>query len=197
MKMVFQRTLELTPNYTFEAADNLNENLRSTLNLHGNIAECGVYRGGTGLLIAEAVNKYAPQKKVFLLDSFEGLPKHLRCELDVEPGEFAESVDINKVQELFSEFRNVILLKGWFQDTFPQIVKEKFCFVHLDVDYVESYRQCYEFFWPRLVKGGRIICDEYGESIYAGVRAVTDNYFKRKKCISENLGRQCLIIKSM
>ena len=43
--------------------------------LTGHFAECGVYRGGTALLLARALSDDANNRRLYLFDSFKGLPK--------------------------------------------------------------------------------------------------------------------------
>ena len=55
--------------------------VKKTEKIEGDIAEVGVYKGGSAKLICEATNK----KPVYLFDTFEGLPD--LCEID-DPKQF-------------------------------------------------------------------------------------------------------------
>jgi hypothetical protein len=51
--------------------------------------------------------------------------------------------------------------EGWFQDTLPTIPIGKIALLRLDVDFVESLDLCLEHLYPKLVKGGWFVCDDY------------------------------------
>ena len=62
-----------------------------------------------------------------------------------------------------------------------EIKNEKFSFVHIDVDLYEPTMKSLEFFFPRLVKGGIIVCDDYNSNIFNGAKKAWDKYFKNIK----------------
>ncbi len=57
--------------------------LESTLELPGDVIECGVYRGGTLAKIFRTVSKCSADKQVFACDSFEGFPEEDVGRIDV------------------------------------------------------------------------------------------------------------------
>ena len=48
--------------------------------------------------------------------------------------------------------------------------------MHIDVDLYEPTRGCLEYFYPRLVEGGVMICDDYGAPLYPGAHKAWDEY---------------------
>jgi hypothetical protein len=40
------------------------------------------------------------------------------------------------------------------------LLEPKFCIAHLDVNLYESYRECLQFFYPRIVVIGIVLVDE-------------------------------------
>ena len=52
--------------------------------------------------------------------------------------------------------------------------------VHLDVKLYKSYRDCLKFFYPRLVRGGIIILNDYLSIKSKGCKKAVDDYFKNK-----------------
>tara|TARA_X000000950_G_scaffold286754_1_gene396689 strand:- start:10872 stop:11237 length:366 start_codon:yes stop_codon:yes gene_type:complete len=54
----------------------------------------------------------------------------------------------------------IIFKKGFFPNSFKGF-DEPISFLHLDVDLYSSYKDCLEFFFPKLVKGGIVTFDEY------------------------------------
>jgi len=70
--------------------------------------------------------------------------------------------------------------KGWIPSRFNEVKNQKFSFVHIDVDLYEPTLESLKFFFPRLVKGGVIICDDYNSKIFDGAKKAWDKYFKNK-----------------
>jgi len=144
--------------------------VKQTAKIEGDIAEVGVYRGGSSKLICEAKGK----KKLHLFDTFEGLPPlhHEDSEKQFYENQFSSSFD--NVKAYLKNYQDVYLYKGLFPSTAEPITNEKFSFVHLDVDLYESTLDCIKFFYPRLEKGAILISHDYG---YApGVKKAFDDF---------------------
>lgn len=112
--------------------------------------EFGVFSGQTINFIAE----HAPGK-VYGFDSFEGLPEDWRT--GYGKGKFAVS-RLPKVRE------NVTLVKGWFNETLPEFLREhdeKVTLLHVDCDLYSSTRTIFDLLGSRLVDGSVIVFDEY------------------------------------
>lgn len=163
--------------------------VNNTKNIKGDIAEVGVYKGGTAKVIAMAKGP----KKLYLFDTFEGLPK--RTEHDNEElhkGLF--HVEFEEVKKYLQGEKEVYFYKGLFPKTAKPIENVMFSFVHLDVDLYESTLDCLKFFYPRMSKGGIIISHDYQN--LNGVRKAFDEFFEKKlEPIIEMSGSQCLVIK--
>ena len=164
--------------------------IENTKKIEGDIAEVGVYKGGSAKLICE--NK--GNKKLYLFDSFEGLPNPSDRDTDgFCKGSF--KYDFNMVKNYLKGYENVYLYKGFFPKTSKPIKDKMFSFVHLDVDLYDSTLECLKFFYPRMSKGGIIISHDY--MWIKGVRKAFDSFFKDKsEPIIEMSGSQCLIVKT-
>lgn len=165
--------------------------VKRTEKIKGNIAEVGVYRGGSAKLICEAKGK----KNLYLFDTFEGLPE--LCENHDEPssfhkGQFASSIE--DVKNYLKKYSNFYIYKGLFPNTAKPIKNKKFSFVNLDVDIYESTLNCLKFFYPRMSIGGIIISHDY--NTIRGVRKAVDYFFKNKpETIIELSTSQGLVVK--
>lgn len=116
----------------------------------GEIAECGVWQGGS----AKVISRGGP---IHLFDTFTGMPKNDDpCGL-VE-GSFG-NVSKEEVQEYLPNAR---IYAGLIPETFKGLENLVFRFVHIDVDLYQSTRDCLEYFLPRMSKGGIIVFDDYG-----------------------------------
>jgi O-methyltransferase len=148
--------------------------------LPGDFAECGVYRGGSALLLCRTLQDTS--KRLYLFDSFQGLPaldaKHDRT-VDFREGQF--SVSAETVRQLLSDFRQRIdLREGWIPDTFRGLESTLYAFAHIDVDLYQSTLDCCSYFYPRLIPGGVLLFDEYGAPSAHGEKDAVDEYFGNK-----------------
>ena len=166
---------------------------KSQSKLDGDMAEVGVYQGGSAKLIAEVKN----EKELYLFDTFEGLPKV--SEKDTHfgasywtTGEFSNT-SLENVENYLSNYKNIYCYKGKFPETSEPIKTKKFSFVHLDVDLFQSTIDCLEFFYPRMINGGIILTHDYHTD---GVKQAFNEFCKDKKIPQiQLLGSQCAITK--
>jgi len=153
--------------------------LRSALALPGDLAECGVYKGGTARLIAGTRTASGVRKRLFLLDTFKGMPEPTAgLDSTWRAGDLGD-VDIEEVKQFLVDLPDIVFLPGLFSDTLLQLAESKFCFVHVDADLYTSVRECCEFFWPRMVNGGVVVFDDYGFPNCPGAKKAIDEYFAR------------------
>lgn len=160
--------------------------------LHGNMAEIGVYKGGSAKIIAE--NK-KPDKKLFLFDTFEGMPETGPEDNYHIKGNFSDT-NYEIVCTGLKDFDNVHVYKGEFPKYNSEAIElDTFSFVHIDVDIYKSYMDCLNFFWPRLVRNGIMVFDDYHEESCLGAKKAVDDFFadKIEKPIWPCWSQVCLI----
>jgi hypothetical protein len=164
--------------------------VKATQKIEEDIAEVGVYRGGSGKLICLAKKN----KSLHLFDTFEGLPTPTSLDntSQFHKGEYKASLE--SVKNYLKDCPNVEIYKGVFPLTAGPIKNKKFSLVHLDVDLYESTLNSLKFFYPRMNSGGVIISHDYPDS--PGVKKAIVDFTKNKKSpIIEMSGSQCLIVK--
>ena len=162
--------------------------------LAGAIVECGVFKGGSAAVMTLAAS---PQRRIWLFDSYAGLPEptaedgqksveysgHRVREDDrgaLEPiGECVGPLDV--VKELFFEKlavdpSRVMIRQGWFQDTLPHSRYEigTIAVLRLDGDWYDSTKVCLENLYDLVVPGGFVIIDDYG--YWEGCRRAVDEF---------------------
>lgn len=168
--------------------------LKQVLSLDGEVAEVGVYKGGTAKLFAMILKNNKSSKLLHLFDTFEGMPDTSSKDLHSK-GDFANT-SLEQVSKHLSEFNLVQIYKGLFPDTALSITEKFFCFVHVDIDIFKSAIDCCKFFYPRLVSGGILIFDDYGFPSCPGVKDAVDDFFRDKRESPCYLSTgQCFIIK--
>jgi len=141
----------------------------------GDMAEVGVYRGGTAFLMASVIR--GSGKELHLFDTFSGLPETSPGFDLHRTGDFSDTGAAG-VSDLLSEFFGVYLYPGFFPDTVPAGWGSKvFSYVHIDVDIFRSAGDCCRYFYPRMAAGGIMIFDDYGFPSCPGIRRAVDEYF--------------------
>ena len=142
----------------------------------GDLLEVGVWRGGTGCLLAGRCRDLGIAGSVFLCDTFTGVVKAGTQDSIYVGGEHADTskdVVIGLARRL--DLPNVEILQGMFPDeTASSIAARRFRLCHIDVDVYELAAQTFEWVWPRLVRGGIVIFDDYGFYSCAGVTRFVD-----------------------
>jgi O-methyltransferase len=144
----------------------------------GDFLEVGVWRGGTGALIAAQSAQLCPSAKVFLCDTFTGVVKTGSRDTIYKDGMHADtSAEI--VKQLLTEcaLSNAIVLQGVFpEETAGQIEDRRLRFCHIDVDVYQSSKDICEWVWPRLVSGGIVLFDDYGMRGTEGVQRFVNEW---------------------
>jgi len=157
---------------------------RSVAHLAPATAECGVYTGGSSFLICKEGEAKGHLKAHYAFDSFEGLSAptpndtpHTETAYLWNEGDLA--VDEDHVRSLLEPCKSVKFFKGWIPDRFDEVSDDQFSFVHVDVDLYEPTLASIEFFFPKLVPGGILLCDDYGSEVCPGARLALDEYSQR------------------
>lgn len=149
----------------------------ASLALEGDVAQVGVYKGGTAKIIVTCFRH--TQQKVYLFDTFEGLPPVSAHDGDktVTDKHFKfEDVILSDLKNDFAQFPHVEFRQGLFPSTAVGLEHKKFSFVYLDADLYESTRDGLNFFYPRMVPGGVILLDDYKSDTWPGVIKAVDEF---------------------
>ena len=159
--------------------------------------ECGVHQGGGVFAWAHlsvTLEPYNYSRKVIGFDTFEGLPKTTQND-EVKSG-WLSNTSLDSVKQYLSNYENLFFYKGYFPQTAKNLTSEKFCLVHLDTDLYQSTLDSLEFFWPKMVKGGRIISHDYNAGNIGGVKQAFKEFFKESpEMLIEIADTQVLVVK--
>lgn len=164
----------------------------------GVFVECGVWRGGSAMVIAETLSHLKCYTyDLYLYDTFEGM---------AEP----EDVDVNLVGEVahqkWSEsqkgtintwcyasledvkknllktnypLNKVKFIKGKVEDTIPDTIPSEIALLRLDTDWYSSTYHEMKFLYPLLVEKGVLIVDDYGH--WLGSSKAVNEYLSEEK----------------
>jgi O-methyltransferase len=131
--------------------------------LKGDIVEVGVWRGGTGALLAKAAESYS-NCKVYLADTFTGVVKASSQDTTYKGGEHADT-SIEMVEKLLADLHvnNTVLLQGIFpNEVHLNNAQPAIRLCHIDVDTYASAKDIFDYIWPYIVPGGCVVFDDYG-----------------------------------
>lgn len=160
----------------------LYKNLKRTIELDGDIAECGVGFGGTAQLLSEWLQKFKADKVLHLFDTFTGMPDLLtQEERDIQTHQKQKKESFNKVYKplvggnvgnpynLGLPENKFIVHAGLFSDTLPTF-DTPLCFIHIDPDLYVSTCQALDMMNRLLVVGGCAIVHDYENREFPGIK---------------------------
>ena len=151
----------------------------------GDIVECGVCNGGSSLVLAQAL-KASPDRRLWLFDSFQGLPVPTAIDGPTAPA-FAGKVvgSEDKVRRLLKRagvpMERVHIAAGWFHETFPQVQIDGIAFLHIDADFYEPVLLSLERFYDAVAVGGFVVLDDYYDLEWPGCKAALEEFTARRR----------------
>ena len=183
--------LKVKPRYTMVTNKNLISlytlvRKANSLDLSGDIVECGVWNGGSAAIMAVACmedKNWSRKRNVWLFDSFQGLSLPGERDGDIERKYYFEGWnrgDVGKVKRVFHKLgiplENVRIIPGWFEMTLRTAPINTIAVLHIDADWYNSVKEVLEIFYDRVVPGGFIILDDYG--YWQGCQRAVADYFR-------------------
>lgn len=168
---------------------------RESLGVEGDFVEFGCYKGDTSLMLAEllvenSVDKFVDRlgkdggklvKKLWIYDSFEGLPEKTKVDesvmgVDFKGGELFVTKREVKERFLRAGLSVPVIKKAWFRDLTDGDVPEKIAFAFLDGDFYESIRDSLRLVVSRMSEGGVLIVHDYTNPALPGVRKAVEEW---------------------
>lgn len=163
--------------------------------IQGAFVECGVWRGGSAMLIALTLKARGASRNLFLFDTFDGMTSPSGIDTDRfgnaaadllqgKQGErLAELVTaratLDEVSRLMltTEYdpRLVYYVHGDVVDTLPKTQTLHIALLRLDTDFYDSTASELVHLYPRVQELGVVIIDDYGH--WRGARQAADEYF--------------------
>ena len=161
----------------------------------GDLVECGVWRGGSVMMIAYTLlSAGVTDRNLFLYDTFEGMSKPTPEDADSTSRTPAEirwregargtgnawaSASLGDVKRnVYSTGypqNRLTFVKGRVEETIPRTVPERISLLRLDTVWYASTKHELEHLYPRLVREGVLVLDDYGH--WLGARKAVDEYF--------------------
>lgn len=147
--------------------------LDETTVIPGDVVEFGCYAGDTSVLLAEA-SKNAPDKWLYLYDSFEGLPEKAPEDQSAAGWRFKAGELKVSPETVAHKFKKLslpdpVIVKKWFDQLDDSDLPSQISFALLDGDFYRSIKTSFEKVAPRMVSGGVIIVHDYRNAELPGV----------------------------
>ena len=162
--------------------------LAEALSVPGDIIECGVFQGGSLMMIAEACRQAKVHKQIYAMDSFTGL----------NTDEFQGDLNRGLVKTDLVDFRhssltlvrikarrlrlhpNIRFVKGYFKNTLKSQLNrtQPLCFAHIDCDLYDPVKLCAEQIYSKMSPGGIMLFDDLTSS-YKGAREAFEKFTSR------------------
>ncbi len=174
-----------------------------TLDVPGDIAELGVFRGLGLMTWANFLESYCISdrtKVVYGFDNWKGFVSFSKEdggeieEIHKYEGGFSPEAYYDELRDAIKIFDKdrfipwkdrIKLVEGNIQDTVPKFVEDnpgiRFSLVHFDCDMYEPTKIALEYFWPKLSRGGLFLFDEYAIKDFPGETQAVDEFFADKK----------------
>lgn len=151
--------------------------------IQGEIVECGVLFGGAAMLTTKTLRALNDvSREIWLYDSFEGFVGEQAPDDKTWYGAGVKGVfprfdriAAANVESVGYPRDKIRFVKGDIEKTAVDNQNQDIALLRLDTDTYHSTRAELEHFFPKLVRGGVLIIDDYGHAF--GARRATDEYF--------------------
>lgn len=157
--------------------------------IQGDVVEFGCYEGTTALFEQRLIDALKTDKKLWLYDSFEGLPEKAEEDESVFGELFTAGALKASKARLERNFHKAGLelphiKRAWFWELEPSDLPENICFAFLDGDFYESIIDSLKLVWQKLSKGGVIIVDDYKNAKLPGASKAVDEFFSSNQVVT-------------
>ena len=164
--------------------ENIINTARKCLTVPGDFVELGCYKGDTSLMLAEVIK--VSNKKLWIYDSFEGLPEKT-VEDESALGENFKGGELyvtkREVKERFlrANLPLPVIKKAWFNELIDADLPDLIAFCFLDGDFYESIRDGLKLIENKMSEGGVIVVHDYNNPALPGVKKAVDEWVGTRK----------------
>ena len=156
---------------------------RESLVSEGDFVEMGCYKGDTSLLLAEILE--GSDKKLWIYDSFEGLPEKSVADESVlgtlfQKGALEVSKREVKARFLRAGLRVPVIKKAWFNELSKDDLPEKIAFSFLDSVFYESIKESLKLVEDKMASSAVIMVHDYNNPALPGVKKAVDEWMSGK-----------------
>lgn len=168
------------------------------LSVEGDFVELGCYKGDTSVLIGKILKESS--KKLWLYDSFAGLPEKTREDSSGAGANFQAGELLVTKREVVDKIRkhglkNTIVKKAWFQDLTEADLPERIAFAFCDGDLYSSIKTSLQLVTPRLAPQGIIIVHDYNNPQLPGSARAVDEFLRQNPAYKLQIRHTLAIIR--
>ena len=155
------------------------------LRVEGDFVELGCFEGDTSLLLAELLKRQKSDKRLWIYDSFEGLPPKTSEDFseagrDFREGELLVTKRFVKQRFLRANLPVPVIKKAWFSELNPETdLPAAVAFAFLDGDFYESIRTSLDLVFPKMDKGGTIVVHDFDNPQLPGVTKAVEEFLEK------------------
>jgi len=168
---------------------------QKSLLIDGDLVELGCYRGDTSLLFEKMLEHSHSDKKLWIYDSFAGLPDKTVEDQSVAGDAFKKGELFVSKREVVERFKKAnlkvpVVKKGFFEDLNPENdLPKQIAFAFLDGDLYQSIKTSLKLVTPKMARGGVIVVHDYNNPQLPGVTQAVDEWINGRKLVNrETLG---------
>jgi len=163
--------------------------------IEGDIVECGVWKGGSMMIVAKTLVQLRDESRdLYLFDTFAGMTDPSTKDIDFIGNKASKLLrssqkeddksiwcyaPLEEVKEVIAKTRyqpnKIHFIEGKVETTIPEYAPERISLLRLDTDWYESTKHELTHLFPRLSQNGILIIDDYGH--WQGAKLATDEYF--------------------
>ena len=150
------------------------------LELEGDFVECGVNTGAYARAVIEYVGLNRSNKKFYLFDTYEGIVREQLTENEIKLG-IQNYKYKNVYEEVTKTFDGLpaVIVKGKVPETLSEFKGNHVAYLSIDMNAVFPEIQAMNYFWPKVVKGGLVVLDDYGFPLHIEQKKAFDEFAKK------------------
>ena len=156
-------------------------------NVEGDFVECGVWKGGSAMFMANyLVARNMQDRKIYLYDTFSGMTDPGSYDFDLNGNSASNAItwkpaSLKKVKENMTSTKypieNIVFIEGDINKTIKDNIPNKISLLRLDTDWNESTLSELNNLYPKLTTHGILILDDHGH--WLGARKAAEEYFEQ------------------
>lgn len=192
-------------NQTYDSCATLLHTLEQILRLEipGDLVEIGCNAGHTSVMIQSLMVDRSQVRPLHLYDSFEGLPSPTEEDIGVPLAGGQLSVTVWDVEDTFAKAGlwpspNVVIHKGWVENTLPESLPEEIAFAMIDVDLYGPTLHSLRAVYPRLAEDGIILIHDIVEredgDAFPGVKKAINKFLSEFDGVRLDMGKDFAFI---
>ena len=154
----------------------------------GDIVDAGAYKGTSTIQFAHFLKTYQPnsRSRVISLDTFDAVFPRKRADEEASAADHMKTYDASAYDHLIGALdrlelsERVEILRGDITETLPRYIRDnpgfRISLLHCDLDVYPPTLSALQAAWPRVVRGGLAVFDEYAVAKWGESDAV-DEFF--------------------